>query len=307
MIESRRPTTARPLFAEPGRLSFVLQVSRFPWDSSDPAAWLRGVAAAAEDAGFAGIALMDHLIQIPQVGRPFEPIPEPLVTLGMLAGATTSLHLGTLVSPVTFRPAGVLAKSMATLDALSGGRAFCGLGAGWWEREHAAFGLPFPGARERVDLLETAVPTLRALWAPGTKPAAGLPETTSYPRPTGSLPIIIGGTGRRTLRLAATLGDACNVPADRVAEVGEQRRITVLDVPVLGDDREHVATLVERLRGRTAAPAFAARHHAGTVAEHLTRYRALAERGVCTVFVALPDLAGPDEPARWAPIVAALG
>ncbi|MFC7657647.1 LLM class flavin-dependent oxidoreductase [Pseudonocardia benzenivorans] len=132
-----------PLFAEPGRLSFVLQVSRFPW-GDDPASWLTSVAAAAEDAGFAGLALMDHLIQIPQVGRPFEAIPEPLVTLGLLAGATTSLHLGTLVSPVTFRAPGILAKAFATLDALSGGRAFCGLGAGWWGREHAGFGLSFP-------------------------------------------------------------------------------------------------------------------------------------------------------------------
>lgn len=304
------PAAARPLFAEPGRLSFVLQVSRFPWDlrpDRDPAAWLRSVAVAAEEAGFAGLALMDHLIQIPQVGRPFEAIPEPLVTLGLLAGTTTSLQLGTLVSPVTFRPAGLLAKSMATLDALSGGRAFCGLGAGWWEREHAAFGLAFPAPRDRVDLLERTVPTLRALWAPGTKPAAGLLETTCYPRPVGALPIIVGGTGPRTLRIAATLGDACNVPADRVAEAGGQKRITVLDVPVLGDDREHVARLVERLRGRTSAATFAARHHAGTVVEHLRRYRSLAERGVCTVFVAPPDLAGPGEVARWTPIAAVLG
>lgn len=300
------PAAARPLFAEPGRLSFVLQVSRFPWDA-DPAAWLRAVAVAAEDAGFAGLALMDHLIQIPQVGRPFEAIPEPLVTLGLLAGATTTLRLGTLVSPVTFRPAGLLAKSLATLDTLSGGRAFCGLGAGWWEREHAAFGLTFPAPRERVDLLERAVPTLRALWAPGTRPAAGLPETTCYPRPVGALPIIIGGTGRRTLRIAATVGDACNVPADRVAEVGQQKRVTVLDVPVLGDDREDVARLVERLRGQTSAATFAARHHAGTVAEHVRRYRSLADAGVCTAFVAPPDLDGPGEVARWAPIAAALG
>ncbi|MGI5128262.1 LLM class flavin-dependent oxidoreductase [Pseudonocardia sp. CA-107938] len=296
---------ARPLFAEPGRLSFLLQVSRFPW-GDDPAGWLRDVARAAEEAGFAGLALMDHLIQIPQVGRPFEPIPEPLVTLGLLAGATTTLHLGTLVSPVTFRPPGVLAKAVATLDALSGGRAFCGLGAGWWDREHAAFGVPFPAPAARVDLVEQAVPVMRALWAPGTKPGAGLPETTCYPRPSGAPPIIVGGTGRRVLRIAATLGDACNVPAARVAEVGQQRRVTVLDTPLLGADREHVAQLVERLRGRTAAAAFAARHHAGPAAEHVRRYGGLAEQGVCTVFVAPPDLAGPAEVARWAQVTAAL-
>src|SRR5262245_13162178 len=162
---------------------------------------------------------MDHLIQIPQVGRAWEPIPEPWVTLGMLAGLTSELRLGTLVTPVTFRAPGILAKTAATLDALSGGRAFCGIGAGWWDREHAAFGLPFPPAAERLDLLETAIEMLRALWRQGTKPYLGerisLPETTCYPRPASAIPIIVGGSGEhRTLRIAAKLGDGCNLPAD---------------------------------------------------------------------------------------------
>ncbi|MDQ1633028.1 MAG: hypothetical protein QOC80_3000, partial [Frankiaceae bacterium] len=119
-------------------LEVVLQVSRFPW-GDDPAGWLRDVALAADEVGFAGIALMDHLIQIPQVGPAWEPIPEPWVTLGMLAGLGTRLRLGTLVSPVSFRPAGITAKMVATLDTISSGRAFVGVGAGWWEREHLAY------------------------------------------------------------------------------------------------------------------------------------------------------------------------
>ena len=119
----------------------MLQVSRFPWDDADPAGWLTTVALTAAQAGFDGIALMDHLIQIPQVGRAWEPIPEPWVTLGLLAGLPTRLRLGTLVSPLSLHTAGRLAKTAATLDALSGGRAFCGVGAGWWEREHVAFGI----------------------------------------------------------------------------------------------------------------------------------------------------------------------
>ena len=106
-----RPTGSRPL-------RVVLQVSRFPW-GEDPAAWLTAIATMADQLGFDGIALMDHLIQIPQVGRAWEPIPEPWVTLGLLAGLDTGLRLGTLVSPVTFHPPGVLAKSVATLDALT--------------------------------------------------------------------------------------------------------------------------------------------------------------------------------------------
>jgi alkanesulfonate monooxygenase SsuD/methylene tetrahydromethanopterin reductase-like flavin-dependent oxidoreductase (luciferase family) len=287
----------------------VLQISRFPWDE-DPAGWLRGIAAAAAEAGFEGLALMDHLIQIPQVGRAWEPIPEPWVTLGLLAGVTSGLRLGALVSPVTFRAPGITAKAAATLDVLSGGRAFCGIGAGWWAREHAAFGLPFPSARERLNRLESAIATLRALWAPGTKPAAGLPETTCYPRPLSQIPIIVGGSGERTLRIAAAHADACNVASDletverAIRTVQGRVAVTVLDVPVVGRDREHTAALVEKLRGRTPAAAYARRHHAGTPEQHLGRYRLLAQRGVGTVFVALPDLAGPDDVLRLAPVAA---
>ena len=304
-------------------LEVVLQVSRFPW-GEDPAGWLTDVALAADEAGFAGIALMDHLIQIPKVGRAWEPIPEPFVTLGLLAGLETRLKLGTLVTPVTMRPAGVTAKAVATLDALSGGRAFVGVGAGWWEREHLAFGLPFPPDRERLDLLEAAIETMRALWAPGTKAYAGarveLPETTCYPRPAGHVPIIVGGSGEhRTLKIAARLADGCNLPSDAeglARKVGVLRRhctdalrdpdevaVTVLDLPVIGSDRDDVWQRVERLRGRTAAPAFAKRHHAGTIDQQRERYALLADLGVSTVFLGLPDLAGADDVRRLSDLV----
>src|SRR5260221_8357667 len=158
-------------------MGFVLQLSRFGWSDGQagPAGWLASVARNAAQAGLQGIALMDHLIQIPQVGRAWEPIAEPWVTLGMLAGLEPDLRLGTLVTPVTFRAAGILAKTVATLDALSGGRAFCGIGAGWWAREHAAFGLPFPAAADRLDQLESAIETLRPLWQPGARAYPGGP------------------------------------------------------------------------------------------------------------------------------------
>jgi alkanesulfonate monooxygenase SsuD/methylene tetrahydromethanopterin reductase-like flavin-dependent oxidoreductase (luciferase family) len=321
-------SAAREQRRRPVRLGFVLQLSRFGWDThpAGPADWLAAVARNAADAGLQGIALMDHLIQIPQVGRAWEPIPEPWVTLGMLAGLQPGLRLGTLVTPVTFRAPGILAKTVATLDALSGGRAFCGIGAGWWAREHAAFGLPFPPAPDRLDRLEAAIETLRALWQPGTKAYRGervsLPETTCYPRPVSPIPVIVGGSGeKRTLRIAARLGDGCNLPSDlgeldhKLAVLREhclqagrdpaEMEITVLDVPVIGRDRDHAASLVEQLRGRTSAAAFARRHHAGTPADHIGRYRLLAERGVTTVFVSLPDLVHPDDVLRLAPVVAA--
>ena len=294
----------------------LLQVSRFPW-GEDPMGWLREMALAADAAGFAGLALMDHLVQIPQVGRAWDPIPEPWVALGAVAALGTGLRLGTLCTPVTFRQPGITAKAAATLSALTGGRAFVGIGAGWWEREHAAYGLPFPSAPERLDELEYSIRLMRALWAPGTKAVAEhgvhLPETTCYPRPPAPVPVVVGGGGeRRTLRIAAELGDACNIVSSdpdllrhkvevlrrHCAEVGRdpaEVAVTVLDLPVVGRDRDDVWARVERLRGRTKAATFAARTHAGTVADHRTRHAGLADLGVSQVFLTTPDLAGPDD------------
>jgi alkanesulfonate monooxygenase SsuD/methylene tetrahydromethanopterin reductase-like flavin-dependent oxidoreductase (luciferase family) len=230
------------------------------------------------------------------------------------------------VTPATFRAPGIVAKSIATLDVLTGGRAFCGIGAGWWEREHLAYGLPFPPVGARMNQLEVAIETMRALWSPGTKAYAGrrvdLPETTLYPRPAADIPVIVGGGGeRRTLEIAARLGDGCNVSSrletldHKLAVLREHCRdagrdpddvaITVLDVPIVGADRESVAGKIERLRGRTPAPEYAIHHHAGVPTHQIGRYRLLADRGVSTVFVSLPDLSGPDGVHQFAPILAA--
>jgi alkanesulfonate monooxygenase SsuD/methylene tetrahydromethanopterin reductase-like flavin-dependent oxidoreductase (luciferase family)/predicted kinase len=304
----------------------VLQLSRFPW-GADPTGWLSDVARAADSLGFTGLALMDHLIQIPQVDRAWEPIVEPWVSLGWLAALDTHLELGTLVSPATFRAPGILAKAAATLDVLSGGRSFCGLGAGWWQREHQAYGLDFPSDRERLDQLQACIETLRALWAPGTKAYSGryvrLPETTCYPRPLHPIPILVGGSGqRRTLRIVAEQADACNLPStepelerliavlrQHCADVGRDPAevgVTVLDVPLIGTDADDVAARVERHRGRVPFPVYAARTHAGTAAHQVERYRRLADLGVDTVFLALPDLCDADDLARCGPLLAAL-
>ena len=307
--------------SQPASLRFALQISRFP-SKVDLHEWLADVARAAEDAGFAAIAVMDHLLQIPQVGRAWDPLPEAFTTLGYLAGVTARVELGALVSPVTFRSAPLLAKIIATLDAVSGGRAFCGLGAGWFEREHLAYDLAFPPASARLDQLEATIGTLRAFWGAGTKAYGRLPETTCYPRPGQPIPIIVGGGGeRRTLDIAARLGDGCNVSSapDHVQRKIEVLRghceragrdpadvmVTVLDLPIVGRDPDDVARLVETHRGPRAAKAYARTHHAGTVDDHIGRYRLLADRGVHTVFVAFPDLAGPAEVERFRPVIAA--
>jgi alkanesulfonate monooxygenase SsuD/methylene tetrahydromethanopterin reductase-like flavin-dependent oxidoreductase (luciferase family) len=136
------------------------------------------------------------------------------------------------------------------------------------------------------------------------------------------IPVIVGGGGeKRTLAIAARLGDGCNLPSDistldrklavfrqHCLQAGRdpaQVEVTVLDIPVIGRDREDAASIVEKLRGRTTAATFTRRHHAGTADEHIGRYRLLADRGVRTVFVSLPDLTGPEDVLRLAPVAAA--
>jgi hypothetical protein len=263
----------------PVRMGLVLQLSRFPWgeDPGGPARWLAAVARAAAEAGLQGIALMDHLIQIPQVGRAWEPIPEPWVTLGMLAGLEPGLRLARWPGP----------------DSTSSSRP---------SRRFAPCGDPAPGRT--------------------TASGSGCRKTTCYPRPVSPIPVIVGGSGeKRTLAIAARLGDGCNLPSDistldrklaifrqHCRQAGRdpaQAEVTVLDTPVIGRDRDDAASIVEQLRGRTAAAAFAQRHHAGTADEHIGRYRLLADRGVKTVFVSLPHLTDPEDVLRLTPLATA--
>ncbi len=303
-------------------LKFYLHISRF--DEGAPSSVVETARAAAE-VGFAGISLMDHLVQIPQVGRRWDPILDPYVTLARLVATAPGLEMGVLVSPVTFRHVAVLAKMLATLDVLSEGMAFCGLGAGWFESEHSNLGLEFPPSGERLDRLEDTIGALRALWGPGSKPfeteTITLLDTTGYPRPVrGTIPILIGGGGeRRTIPIAARLADRWNLSSrlDRLDEKlfllrAECERIgrdpteietSVLDPTLVGSDRADLAELVERYRGQEDAAAFSRRLRAGTVDQQVERYGDLAQK-VDAVFVSLRD-ASAEGVRRFAPVLAA--
>jgi alkanesulfonate monooxygenase SsuD/methylene tetrahydromethanopterin reductase-like flavin-dependent oxidoreductase (luciferase family) len=142
---------------------------------------------------------------------------------------------------------------------------------------------------------------------PRTKASGHLPETTCYPRPAHEIPIVLGGSGDRMLRVARDHADAVNVRTEHVgrareALAGSGVRITVLDLPTVGRDREDTWARVERLRGSTQAAAYAERTHAGTPTGQRDRYGALADRGVDTVFLAVADLEGPDDVERLAPL-----
>ena len=192
------------------------------------AANLADAAATAEDGGVSVFTLMDHWFQMESFAPPTDPMLEGYTTLGYLAGQTRSMTLGLLVTGVTYRYPGLLAKIVTTLDVLSGGRAQLGIGAAWYEREHAGLGVPFPPVAERFERLEETLQIVLQMWSDDDGPYTGrhyqLAETLCSPRPLQQPRprILIGGSGeRKTLRLVARYADACNLFAvgpDVVAE-----------------------------------------------------------------------------------------
>jgi F420-dependent oxidoreductase-like protein len=194
---------------------------------------LAAAARAAEDAGFDAISVPDHVHQNRVGGGPASPMFEAYTVLGALALATTSARLFSLVSPVTMRAPGLLAKAVTTLDVISGGRAVLGVGAGWDVDEHEAYGIEFPGLGERFDRLDEELAICRAMF--GAEPASfsgtfyALRDAYNSPRPVrGSIPVLVAGGGeKRTLDLVARYGDACNVFAGAPADV--RHKFDVLD------------------------------------------------------------------------------
>jgi F420-dependent oxidoreductase-like protein len=193
---------------------------------------LSGMARAADQGGFATVTMMDHYFQMEGVGGPFEPMLEGYTGLGFLAGQTSQIELGLLVGGVTYRHPGLLAKIITTLDVLSGGRSFLGLGAAWYEREHLGLGVPYPPLKERYERLEETLQICQQMWSDNDGPYNGthyqLAETINLPQPIRKPPILIGGGGeRKTLRLVAQYADACNLFGGDVDAV--KRKLDVLD------------------------------------------------------------------------------
>jgi F420-dependent oxidoreductase-like protein len=253
---------------------------------------------------------MDHFVQIPQVGREWEDMPESYATLAFLAGVTERIRLGTLVTGAGYRNLAHLAKVIATLDVLSGGRALCGLGAGWYEREHRLYGWRFPPLAERFARLEDALELLPLMWGPGAPPFDGrtitVPEAICYPRPLQErIPILVGGSGeRRTLRLVARHADACNLFGDPATV---RRKLAVLRGHCEAEGRDPAAIAVTHLAAARVIAPGEPREGAGaaTADEHVGRLRELAEAGVQTAIVGLGDADGPASVERFADVIAA--
>ncbi|MBO0852321.1 MAG: LLM class F420-dependent oxidoreductase [Nocardia sp.] len=171
----------------------------------------------ADEAGVSLFTVMDHWFQMLHSGGPFEPMLEGYTTLGYLAGITSNVRLSLLVTGVTYRYPGLLAKTVATTDVLSGGRTLLGIGAAWYDREHAGLGVPFPPTAERFERLEETLRIAEQMWSDNDGAFEGkhyqLAETICLPKPVrGRVPVLIGGGGeKKTLRLVAQYGDACNL------------------------------------------------------------------------------------------------
>src|SRR5438874_3252585 len=196
-----------------------LSIPDFTWPggSATLGSTLAQIARTADQVGFQSISVMDHFWQIGRNGPPEHDMLEGYTALAFMAGLTSRVTLGTMVTGAVYRYPGVLAKTVTALDVLSGGRAWLGIGAAWNETESRGLGVPFPPVAERFERLEETLQICLQMWADDDRPFEGShhrlertlnsPQSLSRPHP----PIMIGGGGeRKTLRLVAKYGDACN-------------------------------------------------------------------------------------------------
>ncbi|MCA2187686.1 LLM class F420-dependent oxidoreductase [Nonomuraea cavernae] len=272
------------------------------------------VAQAAERLGFDAFFRSDHYQRIGP-GDPGPGSTDAWITLGALARETSTIRLGTLVSPATFRLPGPLAIGVAQVDQMSGGRVELGFGTGWFEGEHTAYGIPFPPVGERFARFEEQLEIVLGLWTAGSSysfegahyrlaDSPALPKPVQRPHP----PIIIGGFGaRRTPRLAATFADEYNVPFHSLSDTGEAfQRVrqaaeatgralvySAAQTVCVGSDRAELERRAAAIG--TGLDELRANGLAGTPAEVLEKIGALAKLGAERIYLQMMDLADLDQ------------
>lgn len=256
------------------------------------------IAERAERAGLYSLWVMDHFFQIHMVGPVENEMLEGWSALAFAAGRTNHIKLGTMVTGVTYRHPGLLVKTATTLDVLSHGRAYFGIGAAWNEEEHQGLGVPFPPLSERFERLEEALQLAHQMWQGDQKPFEGKhynlarplnsPLSVQKPHP----PILIGGTGeRKTLRMVAQYGDACNIFA-RIGKEALDHKLNVL--------REHCQALgrpyeeIEKTTLDNFNLTSDGRNGTTSPNQAIDQFAALAEQGIDQAIFSLQNVADPE-------------
>jgi F420-dependent oxidoreductase-like protein len=290
-----------------------LQISSFTWPGGPEAIGptLARIVRDADQAGFDSLWVMDHFFQIRSVGAREEPMLEGWTTLGFMAAQTTHARLGLMVGGVHYRNPGLWIKAATTLDVLSGGRAWLGIGAAWNEVESRGLGFPFPPLGERFEMLEDTLKMAHAMWTGDRGTEAPLegrtfqaahvlnsPQSISRPR----VPIMIGGGGeKKTLRLVAQYADATNVfgSPEMIA-----RKYRILDEHCAAVGRDPVE--IERSTLQNVNLASATNPGGESVAQLVDRFGDLADAGAQHVIFSVPNVDEPERIAALAEVLPAL-
>ena len=243
---------------------------------------------------------MDHFFQIAAIGPPEHDMLEGYTTLAHAAAVTERIELGTLVTGVTYRHPGMLLKTVTTLDVLSGGRAWLGIGAAWNEEEHRGLGVPYPSTRQRFALLEDTLRLAHRMFADDDRPFEGaavrLERPLNHPQPVRRPPIMVGGGGeKRTLRLVAEYADACNLFDTGLGPQGMPHKLDVLrrHCDEVGRDYDEISkTCLARLTldAGSPLPPGVAGHSVDEAVERLGRLR---DVGIDHVIVGMANTADP--------------
>jgi F420-dependent oxidoreductase-like protein len=274
------------------------------------------IAETAERSGFSAVSVMDHYHQIPPVGPPRNWMFEGNTMLAGLAARTRTIALGLLVGGVTYRNPAQHAKITTTLDVISRGRAFHGIGAGWFEAEHDAYGYDFPSLKERFERLEDHLRIARAMFTEEEATVAGDHHSVSgaldNPKPLrGDIPIVIGGSGeRKTLRMVAQYGDGCNLfgdpervshllgvlrgHCDRLGRDPDEITKTGMAVIAIAETEAAVQAKLEAMRAAGVPEQRVANATAGTPEQILERAHAYREVGIEGLTLSLPDVQDPE-------------
>jgi len=278
-----------------------LQVPDFTWPGNPTALGptLRRIATDAESSGMASFWVMDHFFQISMVGPAENEMLEGWSALAHVAAITETITLGTMVTGVTYRHPGILVKTATTLDVLSGGRAWLGIGAAWNEEEHAGLGVPYPSVSERFERLEETLRLAHQMWSGDESPFEGThyqlarplnsPQPISSPHPK----VLVGGTGeKKTLRMVAQYADACNIFELPLPAIEAKLAVLQQHCADLGRD---YAEIERTSLGRLTLSSDGAQG-SQTIDQAVDRFGRLAELGIDHAIVSLP---GVHDPARW--------